>query len=167
MTILNFRVIVYVKISIYLNLFNSAIIKKFKIFPSRRGGARPGRWGRAKPSALFWLRTCQVLRKCSKTFEEFSKKFSERFQKFLMKFFEKIKKNLKNFWKILKVYWLLWKLVPAFWNFSGFRGGWGRSPGSPLEPLLNVSAVDQSFKCSLGYSFRTGMAAYQSIYTLF
>ena len=70
-------------------------------------------------------------------FEEFSKQIKRKFEKyleklkFLMKFFEKIKKNLENFRKIFKVCWLLWKLVPAFWNFSRFRGGGERSPGPP------------------------------------
>ena len=36
-------------------LGNSAIIKKLKIFLSRRGGARPGRGGNASPAPL-WLR---------------------------------------------------------------------------------------------------------------
>ena len=49
-----------------------------------------------------------------------------------MKFFEKIKKNLK----IFKVCWLLWKRVPAFWNFPGFGRGGDVPPAPTPEPLL-------------------------------
>ena len=78
--------------------------------------------------AMFWDKVQKLL----KNFQNSKRKFEKYLETFEIfnEIFEKINKNLKNFWKIFKVCCLSWKLVPAFWNFYGFRGG-GRSPVPP------------------------------------